>query len=436
MRKLLLSALMLPLALATACDPNAGEGEGEGEGEGVCDPNPDDESCADIEESRPPALSEIQGIYDKGNDRMIIFGGSTAVPVNCGFPTPTFQETAFAFYPACGKWEQLGATGPNGRVRHMMTYDEANERMLVFGGRFRLGTVGNYTNFNDVWELDLTTDTWTELGATSIDTPQPRVNSGWVVNNDGSKAYMFGGNVSLSGLSYAPRNDLWEFDLSTQAWTELTPAGGPPDRRLFVASLWDPVRERFVITGGADESAFDNDAQYFNDVWAYTPGDNTWELLHDGGGTIGDTVPAGRFWGEWIYDEGNDNYRLFAGHDDQALGNSNDMWTFDPDGNVWTLVDIGDTQNAPSNGFCDFPPDFTNVALFVPERRNAHALVYSSYEPCPGIIVSMGKTDCGVTDDVQRFNLNEGAWQELVTARQGEACLRRDSAFDCQDMCF
>lgn len=196
-------------------------------------------------------------------------------------------------------------------------------------------------------------------------------------------------------------------------------------------ALFDAGRNRIVITGGADETAFDNDATYFNDIWAYLVDENRWELLHDGSGE----APAGRFWGEWAYDEESDVYLLFGGHDDTALGNANDLWAFDPTTNEWTALRIGDTYNRPANGFCDFPADFTNVDVKAPERRNAHVLVYASQSECPGLITTMGKTDCGATDDVHRWITGEGRWQELVEAREGEMCRRADTEFDCLGMC-
>ncbi|MCP4500574.1 MAG: hypothetical protein GY822_11495 [Deltaproteobacteria bacterium] len=244
------------------------------------------------------------------------------------------------------------------------------------------------------------------------------------------KHIFFGGNLSLSGASYNAQNDLWELDLVTNTWTELAPTGTPPSDRLFVAMAFDPGRNRVVMTGGGDNSAFFDDAQYFDDVWAYNIADNTWELLAVGG----NDAPEGRFWGGLVYDEDNDVFLSFGGHDDATLGNSNDLWSFDPSDNNWSLLRIGDTFNRPANGVCDFPPDFTVVDDEAPERRNAHAMVYATGE-CPSLIVAMGKTDCGAVDDVFRWVTNDARWEEVQTASRGEVCLRGDSEFDCTEMC-
>jgi hypothetical protein len=90
--------------------------------------------------------------------------------------------------------------------------------------------------------------------------------------------------------------------------------------------------------------------------------------------------------------------------------------------------------NKPANGFCDFPADFTVVDMEAPERRNAHVFVYASGS-CPSVLTSMGKTDCGASDDVFRWRFDTEVWEELTVAREGEMCLRADRGFDCFEMC-
>lgn len=311
-----------------------------------------------------------------------------------------------------------------------MTYDARTHRMLMFGGRFRAGTSGAYVLFDDLWQLDLSTDTWSELAAAGG--PSGRANATFQADATGNRAYLFGGNTSRSGASFTPQNDLWALNLENQQWTELQPEGESPSPRLWHAGLFDPLRNRLVIFGGANESAFFNDARYFADVWSYSVEENRWQQLHDGSGT----APKGRFWSEWAYDAENDTYLLFGGHDDGVLGNTNDLWSFSPTTNQWQVLRTGDVHNRPANGFCDFPPDFTIVDEEAPERRNSHVVVYAAESTCPGLITALGKTDCGAADDAFRWNITEQRWEELVSAREGEMCERGDGRFDCQDMCF
>lgn len=429
-RSLTSSAFCLVAALACTPPPGAPSTTDAGSEShaprGPCDLHDD---CGPAD-GRPGRRSEAAGVWDSAGQRLWVFGGSDAIPVQCATPAPHFLDETWVFAPRCATWRQLGGPQPPARGRHVMAFDARAQRVLLFGGRFRAGTTGSYLVYNDLWQLDLADERWSELVHTNP--PTARVNAAFVVNGDATKAYLFGGNTSRSGASFTPKNDLWELDLATHAWTQLDAGVTVPAPRLWHAALFDTLRRRLVIFGGGDETAFLNDARYFRDVWAYDVVLGTWEQLHAGG----DDAPLGRFWGEWVYDSEDDAYLLFGGHDDGALGNRNDLWAFSPDERRWQALRTGDTFHRPATGFCDFPPDFSIVDPEAPERRNAHVAVYTEASECPGLLTAFGKTDCGATDDVFRWNLAEGRWEELLSAREGEMCERSDSAFDCQDMCF
>ena len=62
--------------------------------------------------------------------------------------------------------------------------------------------------------------------------------------------------------SPAFKGDVWALSLgSGPAWTELVPAGTPPGARAGHSTIYDPVRDRMVVFGGADP-------YHLNDVWA------------------------------------------------------------------------------------------------------------------------------------------------------------------------
>jgi hypothetical protein len=399
------------------------------------DAGPDDpgyefaDDCPD--DGRPERRSELDAIYDSAAERMIIYGGTGTIPIDCDFPDYQYTNETWAFHDRCGTWQQI-ATGnaPPARGRHMMAYDKAGNRMLMFGGRccrVSNGADVSYTLYGDTWALDLTNDTWEQLSTNPG--PEARDNGSLLVANNG-KAYLFGGNLSTSGLAYNVRNDLWELDLSSNTWTMLSPTGTPPSARLWPAGVYDPERNRLVYYGGDDEDAFFG-SDSLGDLWAYDLDDNAWIQLHAGV----DVAPAGRFWTRLAYDHVNDRYLMFGGHDDTQLGNTNEIWSFDPQNFAWQQLRPGDTYNNPSTGFCQFPPDFSSVDMASPERRNGHAVTFSTRESAPGLLTTMGKTDCGATDDVWRWRIDTDEWEELDTAREGEMCLRADRGFDCAEMC-
>ncbi len=406
-------------------DQDAVGGEDGEDGGGDSGPAPE---CPAPDGERPSRVSEHAGVYDAARDRVVVFGGSFAVPENCGFPTPTFETETWIYDVACDHWRVVDqAGGPQGRARHAAAYDSQRGRMIVFGGRWRAGASGNYTLLGDTWAFDLATETWSELPTTSG--PAARVNHAMVYDPQGDRVLVFGGNTSASGLAITAKMDVWALELATGTWTEIATASGPAPR-LWHTAVWDPARHRMVVYGGGDETAFNNTAKYFDDLWALEVSgtQGTWTRLDTGSATR----PAGRFWAGLVYDADGDRYVLFGGHDDGNLGNRNDLHAFDPEAGGWATLRVADTWNKPATGFCAFPPDFTNVDMDSPERRNAHVFVGGE----AGRAFAMGgKTDCGVTDDLMALELETATWTELTTATVGVSCLRR-GGLSCNDLCL
>jgi len=122
---------------------------------------------------------------------------------------------------------------------------------------------------------------------------------------------------------------------------------------------------------------------------------------------------------------------LFGGHDAGALGNNNEVWTFDPSTGDWDRQIRGDTWNKPANGVCDFPADFATIDDASPERREAAA---GALTDAGQLIIAGGKSDCGNLNDVWTLDPATSTWTERFVATEGEACLRTKAS--CSSMCF
>ena len=387
--------------------------------------------CPPVTGARPSRRSEHAGVYDPLADRVIFYGGSFAIPENCSFAVAhTFETEIWSYDVACDHWSEIvtAGAGPGGRNRHMTAYDSARHRMLLFGGRHRAGTSGPYTLYGDVWALDLETETWSEVVTSGIG-PSGRVSGSLVYDATRDRLLLFGGNQEASGMSYDALNDLWEFDLVTGAWKVLQTSGTKPTARLFTAALWDDARQWMVIFGGADNGAFFDTAEYFNDLYAvdFSAPVPTWQSLN----APGVSLPDGRFWSSMVHDAPRDRYVMFGGHDALSMGNRNDLWAFYPASWAWLELDEADTWNKPANGFCDFPPDFTNVDFDAPERRNAALFVAGG----DAAWLMGGKTDCGASDDLVRLDLETDTWEDVTAATVGVSCIRK-GGLNCNDLCF
>ena len=97
--------------------------------------------------------------------------------------------------------------------------------------------------------------------------PSARANAGVAYDPTGHRLIVFGGNASSSGMSYIALNDTWTLSLVNGQWTQITTTGAPSPR-LFQSALWDDTRQRLVVHGGADEGAFFDTAQYYDEVYA------------------------------------------------------------------------------------------------------------------------------------------------------------------------
>ncbi len=390
----------------------------------ACEP-PAQTDCTPSSEA-PLPLNEHAAGWDPIHREMVVFGGNTAVPVNCGFPAWVYQDATWVYrnYESeCGAWSKLEVTGPSARGRH--AYASTADALWIFGGRYRApgASTGPYTVHADLWRYDFATRRWSVVEPEG-ETPTGRYNASLTADAEGN-LWLYGGNTSTSGTSATVLDELWRFNIETQAWSPVTPQGEGPGNRIWHASGFDGQRGRVLIYGGADETAFSVRA-YFADLWAYDIGANEWNEL---GAT---SAPEGRFWANLLVDPSEDRYIVFGGHDATELGNRNDTWAYNPSEEAWSKLVVGDTYNEPANGACDFPTDFVNVDLSAPERRNAATLVWA--DECDHAILFGGKTDCGAVVDVWRWR---GRWEAVFSSGQGEVCLRAsDSPESCASLCF
>ncbi len=387
--------------------------------------------CSGYDLEVPAARGEVGGVWDQAGQRLVFFGGNLGLPVDC-VTSNEFADDTWSYVAACDTFVAIDGVGPSARGRHAVALDAEGGRMLVHGGRYRDDSGGggghgggstSYTNFEDLWSFDLATDSWTQLD-NGTSGPSARSNHAmWVV---GDTLYVHGGNTSTSGLSYDPLDDLWAYDLTAGSWSELSVSGGPSERLFHTVAVSDDGTYAFFY-GGADSGSFSNNAQFLDDVWLLDLGAMSWSQLHSGGSD----APDGRFGVSLMVDEDQNRLVMFGGHDDAALGNSNQVWTFDLATSTWSQVQDGDIADQGSDGFCDFPADFTTPDYDAPERRYTHLGVETGSGE---LMVFGGKSDCGVLNDVWSYDPAANAWTERSPATAGEICLR--SHAECESMCY
>mmetsp|Transcript_65837 Transcript_65837/g.208368 ORF Transcript_65837/g.208368 Transcript_65837/m.208368 type:complete len:233 (+) Transcript_65837:48-746(+) len=156
---------------------------------------------------------------------------------------------------------------------------------------------------------------------------------------------MFGG----LGTGGSPRNDLWLFNITTDAWEKLiadssedefNSQGSPTPRVGHTAAVLGP---RMYVFGG-----FNGDLGNFNDVWFYEKNDavgwrsGLWRQVAVANST--DNPVIGERSGHSMYAApGGDSFLVFGGN------LRNDLWRFNIATSMWTrVIDEQSCQSAAS----------------------------------------------------------------------------------------
>ncbi len=373
--------------------------------------------CPDGSDGIPSGRGEHVAFFDAPRNRLLVFGGNTAAPAMCNPTPPSYDLAVWAYRMDCMAWERIEPPGPSplDRSRMAIAHDTSRDRVLLFGGRKRLGS-GSYENYAEVWAFDPASDTWERI-ETSGSEPTPRNAAVAGYDPASDRLLVFGGNTSSSGLTYQAAGDTWVLDLASNTWEQVDASG--PSPRIFAAGA--VLNGKLYVYGGTQDFF----GPILGDLWALDLSSETWAQV----GTDG--APRTRFAAQALADTEAGRLLVLMGHDDTSLGNSNDVWAYDPSADTWTELHAGDALNAMPDGFCDFPKDFVAMEANSPERRHMFAAALG-----PGAAyVAMGKTDCGNVNDLWRMDLSDGAWTMLSTPSEGESCERQGET-DCSSLCF
>jgi hypothetical protein len=135
-------------------------------------------------------------------------------------------------------WQQLVGLAPKRRFGASLTYDDARQRVVLFGGDEGWSSVPTVEH-DDTWEWDGLH--WERK--LPLVKPSHRFSSALAYDAVRQKVVLFGG-MSLAGT---PLGDTWEWDGVT--WSERSPAVSPSPRTL-TAMAFDPRSGRVVLQGG------------------------------------------------------------------------------------------------------------------------------------------------------------------------------------------
>jgi hypothetical protein len=309
---------------------------------------------------RPPlGRISVPIVLDAAHDRIVAYDGTPDVKV---VPLSNLAD-----------WMSLAPTGsiPD-RTFHTATLDQLRNRMLVIGG----------TNLSQqVWQLFLgATPAWS-LVTTAGTPPSARYGHTTIYDPVRDRMIVFGGKSS--GVF----NDVWALSLSgTPTWSQLTPTGSPPSARESHSAIYDPVRDRIIVSGGT------NGTDTFDDAWALQlSGTPAWTQLSSPGASLGHAA---------IYEPVGDRMVIFGGLAnpfDQGSWSFNKVRSLDTASNTWTTL---------------------SPAGVTPVRRGQ---LYGVYDPARRRMITYGGKYVGLPDQLGQSareplgDINVLQWERVLS---------------------
>ncbi|HLD98680.1 MAG TPA: kelch repeat-containing protein, partial [Bdellovibrionota bacterium] len=174
-------------------------------------------------------------------------------------------------------WNPGAATALAGRAFHSAVW--TGSEMIIWGGQNAASSFSNGARYNPIL------NSWTALSNLAAPAARSRHTAVWAGNLPTPLMIVFGGidetgTALNSGAMYDPNSD---------TWTPL-PALGAPEARYGHTAIWDDVRKKMIVWGGANaEAVIASGLGYVFDPAAGANG--SWSLINDG---LGQT-PSARY---------------------------------------------------------------------------------------------------------------------------------------------
>jgi hypothetical protein len=216
----------------------------------------------------------------------------------------------------------LPAAWPGGRRGAAITYDVARHKVVVFGGTGDSGAA-----LSDTWEWDGATGTWTDRSP-AVSPPAGAGAARMAFDSARKVALLFGGSFASSDPPY-----FWEWNGATGTWTERPPSttlGSWPTSRYGPGVAYDSGRARMIIFGGYGPP--DGELQ---DVWEWNASTGAWANRTPA--VIPASWPGHRTGGfSFVYDPDRSVTVLFGGVSLMTNDDTSGIWEWNGMTGMWT----------------------------------------------------------------------------------------------------
>jgi uncharacterized protein (TIGR03437 family) len=199
--------------------------------------------------------------------------------------------------------------------------------------------------FGDAWSFDIQANLWSQLSGNSGG-PSPRYGHSAIYDPTRDRIVLSHGFTSEQGRF----DDTWAFDLKSNSWRDISPSSSRPLRRCLHHAVYVPQSDQMLLYGGCS-SGFGPCPQ--GDLWSFDLARNQWTQI------VTAMSPAPRQRYGMVFDDNRRKLVLFGGLGGPAL---NDTWEYDPASIAWTQITPGGDAGAPR---------FRQEAAFASDLRTA-----------------------------------------------------------------
>jgi hypothetical protein len=275
----------------------------------------------------------------------MVANSSSGVAVGFGgVSSGVLVNSTFAYTEATNRWARLPTSvAPTPRSDFAFALDPTTGIAVLFGGLTNLTTL---SVSNQTWVYHVGSALWTL--STLGPVPAPREAAAFAIDPALGIGFLYGGwnrNYSTTGsLTYS---DLWELNLSSNAWSQLIVPGPKPPPLEGAAMVWDPQASVIEMMGGCYPCS--------SAVWQLNPATLRWAEL-----ATPPVAPAARAAESWAYDPTVDGDLLFGGTN--GVTTFNDTYLFYPLNDTWVAQTLPSGPSARSNAasaFLDVPKNET-----------------------------------------------------------------------------
>lgn len=190
---------------------------------------------------------------------------------NAGAPTNTFQ----VYNVAGDSWSTPGYTGtPEVKMSHCgaaPTTGDGQGKVYFFGGL----TGGGTTESKALWEYDIGSSVWTQLSSTGI---AAETNLTKIDADENGNLWAFGGKARVGTTQSVYFDGVWKYDISADTWSQEDTFGdgaSKPLSRNNHALAIDTLNDKMYIFGG---TTWIGGLQNLTDVWSYDLAGGSWTL--------------------------------------------------------------------------------------------------------------------------------------------------------------